>query len=123
MRKNLRALLGLLLALAMMLSLAACGEKQEEDPQKADAPVDHPDMVYTYESLKLDNTLLPNGISPMAYTQEGFYGMIYEEAVMPRPLMAAEPVAERQFSGENSNLWSESELREWLNGEFTEAFS
>lgn len=37
--------------------------------------------------------------------------------------MAAEPVAERQFSGENSNLWSESELREWLNGEFTEAFS
>lgn len=94
MRKNLRALLGLLLALAMMLSLAACGEKQEEDPQKADAPVDHPDMVYTYESLKLDNTLLPNGISPMAYTQEGFYGMIYEEAVMPRPLMAVEPEAE-----------------------------
>ncbi len=90
MRKNMRSLLCLLLTLAMVLSLAACGQKQEKNQEKSDAPEEHPEMVYTYESLKLDNKLLPNGISPMAYTDEGFYGQVYDEIVEPRPLAAGE---------------------------------
>ena len=74
MRKNMRSFLCLLLVLAMVLSLAACGQKQEENQEKTEKTEEHPDTVYTYESLKLDNKLLPNGITPMAYTDQGFYG-------------------------------------------------
>ena len=96
MRKNVRSLLCLLLVLAMVLSLAACGQKQEESQQKNDSPEQHPDTVYTYESLKLDNKLLPNGITPMVYTDEGFYGQVYDEVVAPRPLTADGAVAETE---------------------------
>ncbi len=78
MNKKLRSLLGLLLALAMLLSLAACGEKKDENQEKTDKPEEHPDMVYTYESLKLTDENLKDGISPMAFTEEGFYGQVYE---------------------------------------------
>ena len=61
MRKNVRSLLCLLLVLAMVLSLAACGQMQEQNQEKTDAPEEHPDTVYTYESLKLDNKILPKG--------------------------------------------------------------
>ena len=96
MRKNVRSLLCLLLVLAMVLSLAACGQKQEQNQEKTDAPEQHPDMVYTYESLKLDNKILPNGITPMVYTDQGFYGQVYDEVVTPRPLMADGGAAEAE---------------------------
>ena len=96
MRKNVRSLLCLLLVLAMALSLAACGQKQEQNQEKTDKPEDHPDMVYTYESLKLDNKTLPNGITPMVYTDQGFYGQVYDEVVAPRPLMDGGEAAETE---------------------------
>jgi len=95
MRKNVRSLLCLLLVLVMGLSLAACGQKQENNQEKGD-PSDHPDTVYTYESLKRDNKALPNGITPMAYTDQGFYGQVYDEVVTPRPLMADGGAAEAE---------------------------
>ena len=96
MRKNMRSFLCLLLVLAMVLSLAACGQKQEENQEKTEKTEEHPDTVYTYESLKLDNKILPNGITPMAYTDQGFYGQVYAEVVAPRPLMADGGAAEAE---------------------------
>ena len=109
MRKNVRSLLCLLLVLAMVLSLAACGQMQEQNQEKTDAPEEHPDTVYTYESLKLDNKILPNGITPMVYTDEGFYGQVYDEVVAPRPLMADGAVAETEETASEETAETEGE--------------
>ena len=94
--KKLRCLLALVLALAMMLSLAACGEKKEEvDPAVSS------EMVYTSESVRVDSPLLKNGISPMLYTEEGFYGISYEETEDgPATLEREEAEAESDDAGE-----------------------
>lgn len=75
MKRKLRSLLGLVLALAMLLSLAACGSKTEENNTKQEE--EHPEMVYAAESLALNASELRDGISPAAYTDEGFYGLSY----------------------------------------------
>ena len=109
MRKNMRSFLCLLLVLAMVLSLAACGQKQEENQEKTEKTEEHPDTVYTYESLKLDNKLLPNGITPMAYTDQGFYGQVYDEVVVPRPLMAEGSAAETEETASEETAETEGE--------------
>ena len=109
MRKNMRSFLCLLLVLAMVLSLAACGQKQEENQEKTEKTEEHPDTVYTYESLKLDNKLLPNGITPMAYTDQGFYGQVYDEVVVPRPLMAEGSSAETEETASEETAETEGE--------------
>ncbi len=109
MRKNMRSLLCLLLVLAMVLSLAACGQKQEQNQEKTDSPEQHPDTVYTYESLKLDNKILPNGITPMVYTDEGFYGQVYDEVVAPRPLTADGAVAQTEEAASEATAETEGE--------------
>ena len=38
-------------------------------------------------------------------------------------LLCQTQVAVHSFSADNSNLWSESDLRTWLNSDFTAAFS
>ena len=73
MKKTIRSLLGLLLVLCMTLSLAACGGK-EDTPQGQEQ---HPEMVYTAKSEKIDTTQAEEGISPTAYTDDGFYGVSY----------------------------------------------
>lgn len=73
MKQTIRTLLGILLVLAMMLSLAACG-KQEDTPEKRE---ENQEMVYAAKSLMLDTEKLPDGISAMAYTDEGIYGVSY----------------------------------------------
>ena len=109
MRKNMRSFLCLLLVLAMVLSLAACGKKQEENQEKPEKTEEHPDTVYTYESLKLDSKLLPNGITPMAYTDQGFYGQVYDEVVVPRPLMAEGSTAETEETTSEETAETEGE--------------
>ena len=74
MMKKVKNLLVLLLAAAMLLSLSACGEKKEEPGEEEEVK---PDMVYTYESKRLDKDILPDGISPILFTDEGFYGLSY----------------------------------------------
>ena len=83
MRKKLRTLLVLILALAMALSLCACGEKKEETnqekPAKTDEPVKSGELVYTYDSMTLKDERLTDGIYPLVFTDDGFYGQVYEE--------------------------------------------
>ena len=115
MKKKMRSLLGLLLVLAMMLSLAACGEKKEENQEKTDKPAENPEMVYTYESMKLSDERLKNGISPMAYTADGFYGQIYEavEAEMLRD-GGSEETGETQVAEEVSEGETDAEATKEL---------
>ena len=113
MKKKLRSLLALALALAVMLSLAACGSKKDEE--KAE---EHPDMVYTSESVRLDSAKFPNGISPMLYTEEGFYGQSYEEA-QPRPLTETADRGE-DAAEEESQTPDEAEDAEQTDGDTVE---
>lgn len=75
MKHTIRTLLGLLLALAMVLSLAACGNKEEKTPEQGTET--NSEMVYTAKSLPIDSELLPDGVYPQAYTDDGFYGWAY----------------------------------------------
>ena len=70
MKKKLRSLLCLVLALSMALSLAACGDKENGEDS-------HPEMVYVAESLSLDSPAMQEGITPAAFTEDGFYGLSY----------------------------------------------
>ncbi len=72
--RKLRSLLTLLLALAMALSLAACGDENEEEEKPENAP---PSMAYKAEYIELDMEGLQDGIRPVVYTDEGFYGLNY----------------------------------------------
>ena len=73
MNNKIRSLLALMLCLAMVLSLAACGKKEEETNKEEAVP----EMVYTADSLTLDSLGYDNGISPAVFTEDGFYGMSY----------------------------------------------
>ena len=75
MKKRLRSLLVLILALAMLLSLPACGNK-ESGGQKGEETA-HPEMVYTASSSPVFLDDLTSGITPYAYTDDGFYGLSY----------------------------------------------
>ena len=80
MNKKFRSLLAIFLLLAMVLSLAACGEKSEEEQEITEKPESQeaaPEMVYTYESVRLKNGQLESGIYPLLYTEDGFYGQVY----------------------------------------------
>ncbi len=112
MRKNLRCLLGLLLALAMVLSLTACGEKSESNPEgggsSSNKSEEHPEMVYTYEIHKLSSDQLEDGIYPMVFTEDGFYGETYE-AIKPQPLLENEENGEDDTESENETEEDEME--------------
>lgn len=73
MKKNFRSLLVMLLCLALMLSLAACGKQQEETKPEETSQ----EMVYTADVLTLNPGDLKNGINPAVYTEDGFYGLSY----------------------------------------------
>lgn len=87
MRKNLHSLLALLLAVVMVLSLSACGEKQTEEENKEQPVTENPEMVYTAESTRLDSDLFKNGINPLAFTDKGFYGTAYDPGDYPEPIL------------------------------------
>ena len=79
MKKKMRSLLVLALAMILVLSLCACGEKTQEGPEKNDKPEETPEMVYTYESKTLDSKLIKDGIYPLVFSEQGFYGQTYEQ--------------------------------------------
>lgn len=76
MKHTIRTLLCLFLVLAMTFSLAACGNK-EETPENRSKDDSNGEMVYTAKSVRVDPTLLPDGIQPSVYTDDGFYGTSY----------------------------------------------
>ena len=79
MKKKLRSILCLLLALAMALSLAACGSKESKTDQPGEtAAPETPEFVYTagYTPLKAGDS---NSLSPQVYTDDGFYAASYEK--------------------------------------------
>ena len=75
MKKKLRSLLVLSLALAMLLSLSACGDKESgsETPKETARP----EMVYTASTSPVEMGEESYGITPYAYTDDGFYGLSY----------------------------------------------
>ena len=76
MKNVLRSLLGLSLILALVLSLAACGQKEESKGEE------HPDTVFTSETVRVDSPEVKDGLYPLLYTEDGFYGQAYDsEAV------------------------------------------
>lgn len=74
MNKKLKSLLALLLLAAMLLSLSACGKKQDEDQNNQETV---PEYVYraSFESLGSDSRQL----DPSVYTDEGYYALSYEK--------------------------------------------
>ncbi len=69
MKKTFKTVCALLLALAMMVSLAACGEKSEEEVKPAEP--EHTEFVYstTYKAI----TGSENYMNPQVFTDDGFY--------------------------------------------------
>lgn len=82
MKHTMRVMLCLLLAFAMLASFSACGSKSPaantdtaaED--KTEAKEDR--MVYVAEFQPV-KTRIENGISPVAYTEDGFYAQSWEK--------------------------------------------
>ena len=74
MKHKMRMMICLLLAAAMVFSLSACGSDQENPEQKKEVT---PEYVYVAETQKLNSEELENGISPSAFTADGFYGFSY----------------------------------------------
>ncbi len=76
--KTLRKTLAALLALALLLGLAACGAKEEPAGPAAEAPAGGSGQTrYTADFLKLHEGLRES-VTPLLYTDEGFYARIYE---------------------------------------------
>ena len=77
--KKIRSLLGLLLALAMLLSLAACGKKESAPDGKTNdkEEEERPEMVYKADTLEIKDERLTDGVNPVVYTDDGFYGLSY----------------------------------------------
>lgn len=68
-----KRMLCLALALLMLLSTAACGtQPAAANETAAPTPVQDDELVYAASFLPLNGTL-ENGLSPMAYTDTGFY--------------------------------------------------
>ena len=81
MKHTIKTILCLILAAAVVLSLAACGAKSEaasvEKPAEAEAtPADK--LVYTADFLAVD-AKVDNGLTPLAYTDDGFYAESWEK--------------------------------------------
>ncbi len=89
--KKFQSLLCLLLCLAMALSLAACGEKKEEPGEQ---PGKETVRFYDYDILRLDPEQVPDGISPMLFTDEGFYGLVYPNTYVAETYDAEEEESE-----------------------------
>ena len=102
--RKLRSILALLLVLAMALSLAACGGDKTEDPKETERP----SMVYKADFLQVKSDELTDGITPVVYTDEGFYGLSYGKiGEMPPPEENAEDGEE---TGEEEPAVSTGEL-------------
>ena len=81
MKKKLKALLCLLLATVMVLSLAACGSKSTTPSDAVSkTPEETPSdkLVYAADFVEVD-TKVDNGLSPLAYTADGFYAQSWEK--------------------------------------------
>lgn len=78
MKNRLKSLLSLLLAAAMMLSLAACGKSGDGSEDKDKADEDHPEFAYTavFEKIAGEQEV---SLYPRAYTEDGFYSTSYEK--------------------------------------------
>ena len=77
MKNKLRSIVGLLLVVAMVFSLAACGSKQEEQEET-------PEFVYVadFQPIKNDSE---SSMRPRFFTDDGFYTMCYEKVGENRP--------------------------------------
>ena len=63
-------------------------------------------------------------VEPGSYVSFGQYTWLVTDAQEDScSLLAAEPVTEAVFSADNVNLWSESDLRSWLNSDFLAGFT
>lgn len=80
MKHTVKALLCLCLVLAMVLSLAACGSKSSTEKNEAPAPTEAAAerMVYKADFIPV-KTKIENGISPLAYTENGIYAQSWEK--------------------------------------------
>ena len=80
MKKLLKSALCLLMALLMVLSLAACGgQTSNTETNKTQEPQEDPDrLVYTAAFQPME-TSPENGMSPVAYTADGFYAISWEK--------------------------------------------
>lgn len=82
MKPYAKTILCLCLALSMLLSFAACGSQSEtaktDKPEVTDTPAEGDRMVYTAEFLPI-KAKIENGLSPLAYTEDGFYAQSWEK--------------------------------------------
>ena len=81
MKKTFKTLLCLCLAAAMVLSFAACGSKSAEPSDKSsETPEETPSdkLVYAADFVEVD-AKVDNGLSPLAYTADGFYAQSWEK--------------------------------------------
>ncbi len=77
-----RKIFALLLVLAMLLSLAACGKTQQgETPQSSGGSTAAPENVYAaeYKPLNIGKYPAASTVSPACYTEDGFYTVINEK--------------------------------------------
>ena len=74
MKKNIKSLLTLLLALTLVLSLAACGKQGGEETKTDDG--EHPDFVYqaAYKTVESSGRYM----NPRIFTEDGFYAISSE---------------------------------------------
>ena len=78
MKKSIRALLCMLLALAMALSLAACGKTSEAEPENKDSEATVTDYVYKAEFTPVESPE-DTHLNPCAFTADGIYASSYEK--------------------------------------------
>ena len=106
-------ILSALLALTMVLSLAGCDKPSPLKPIREEEKTESaPELVYTADSTTLDGDLLKDGIYPLLFTDEGFYGQVYQEmeavpfeteeaAAEPEEKEESEPAEEKESSDES----------------------
>lgn len=75
-------------------------------------------------ALSLRANRAHSAVEPGSYVTLGAYTWLVTDAQDGTyTLLASLPVTEAVFSAENSNLWSDSDLRAWLNGAFLDGFA
>lgn len=79
MKIKLKSIIALLLALAMALSLAACGNKDDggKTPGGDKTETETPEYVYAAEYKELGTS--ERNMNVQAYTDDGFYATVYEK--------------------------------------------
>ena len=105
-KEHIRRALALAVLLALALCLSACGEKED---QTSENPGESSGMVYTYESTRLDSELLEEGLRPVLFTDEGFYGLSYYGVPAQTPEAADEPAEETEAGEEEKTEESGTE--------------